>query len=195
MTAKQSLPTGGEFLYGVSVKQLQKLQKNETDPKAAKRLLVFIKRKEGMSIRGICALMNMSYTSVRNWLLRAVYMGIKGRYDEMRPGMECKLDDSQLERLRADLIDGPQKCGFNSGAWTARLVAIHVKKKYDVTYTYGGMYDLLKRIGFSCRKPRPKHPKSASKSEQKVFKKKLDWLYDTIPRKDTQYLQKMNPRT
>ena len=172
MTAEKPLPTGSKFLYGTSVERLKEMQRSEKDPKAAKRLLVFIKRKGNMSIRKICDLMNMSYTTVRQWLWRATDMGLKGRYDKVRPGMQCKLDDSQLECLRADLIAGPQKCGFTSNVWTARLVLIYVKKKYGVMYANSGMYDLLHRIGFSCKKPRPRHPKAASESEKKAFKRR-----------------------
>ncbi len=136
MTAEKSLPTGSKFLYGTSVGRLKKMQRNEKDPKAAKRLLVFIKRKGNMAIRKICDLMNMSYTTVRQWLWRATDMGLQGRYDNVRPGMPCRLDDSQLKCLRADLIAGPQKCGFMSNVWTARLVLIHQKLKMYPLHTF-----------------------------------------------------------
>ena len=168
------MPAGSMFLPGTSKTCLQQIQRKETDPKAARRLLVFLRRKEGMSIRQICAVMNMPYTTVRNWLVRAVQLGLSGRYDEARPGAQCKLNDRQLAQLRQELISGPRSCGFESGVWTAPLAMVHVRRRYGVQYAEGGMYDLLRRIGFSSRKPRPRHPKSASKSQIKAFKKKPD---------------------
>lgn len=53
-----------------------------------------------MSIRSICASMNMSYTPVRNWLLHTAHVGIKGNYDEVRLEAQGMLDDSQSKRLQ-----------------------------------------------------------------------------------------------
>jgi len=41
-----------------------------------------------------------------------------------------------------------------------------------VEYRTVSMYDILHRLGFSCRKPRPKHPESASEPGKRAFKKK-----------------------
>jgi len=74
-------------------------------------------------------------------------------------------------RLRGDLIAGPRSCGFESGMWTAKLLIPHIKKKYGVEYRTGGIHYLLHSMGFSSRKPRPKHPKSASEFEKNGLKK------------------------
>jgi len=51
-------------------------------------------------------------------------------------------------------------------------VAEHVRRRFGVEYRTVSMYDILHRLGFSWRKPRPKHPKSASESAKRAFKKK-----------------------
>ena len=56
--------------------------------------------------------------------------------------------------------------------WTAPVIMRHVKNRFGVEYSSGGMYHLLRRMGFSWQAPRPLHPKSASKEEQEEFKKK-----------------------
>lgn len=185
MVKKSGIPTGSEFLPGTSKKYLQEARKREADPKAANRLLAYIKRKERMSIRRIGSTLELPYSTVRGWLVRAVRDGIAGRYDEQIPGRPCKLDERQLEQLKEDLTAGPQACGFGSGVWTAPLVVIHVRKKYGVEYVQRGMYDLLVRLGFSCRKPRPRHPDSASESEREEFKKKLGPPSGITPRRNT----------
>jgi len=45
-------------------------------------------------------------------------------------------------------------------------------RRFGVEYRTVSMYDILHRLGFSWRKPRPKHPKSASESAKRAFKKK-----------------------
>ncbi len=47
------------------------------------------------------------------------------------------------------------------------------------------IYDILHRMGFSSRRPWPRHPESASESAQTAFKKKLEGMWDTMPQGDT----------
>ncbi len=172
MKGKKELPTGTAFLYGIASKdELFRMHKSEKDAKAAIRLLAYHMRKCGASIYDIAEKLSRPYGTVRYWLVRAHKHGLEGRFD-IKHGAPCRLDKKQLERLRADLIKGPDNCGFKATTWTGPLVIAHVKKKFGITYAETSMYDLLHRIGFSCRKPRPKHPKSASESEKKEFKKK-----------------------
>ena len=179
------IPSGGRFMRGISKTYLQQCHRTEKDPKARDRLLAYAMRKDGLSIRQIGARLNRPYSTIRDWLVRAVGRGMMGRYDEARPGPPCKLDAAQLARLVDELTAGPRSCGFESGVWTAPLVVEHVRRRYGVRYAVTSMYDLLRRIGFSCKKPRPKHPKSASKSQIKAFKKKLGLQPDTTQEKDT----------
>ncbi len=175
MTVKDPVvPKGKKFLSGISRARLLEMRKTEKDPKAADRLLAFALRKEGKSIRDIGKVFGKQYSTIRDWLLRAVQVGLAGRYDLVHDGAPCRLDPEQLEQLHADLLAGPTGCGFESGAWTAPLVAIHVKKRFGVDYAPVSMYDILHKIGYSCRKPRPKHPKSATKPRKRAYKKKVE---------------------
>lgn len=171
------------------------MHKKEKDPKAANRLLVYIKRKDGLSIRQICAQMNISYSTIRDWLVRAVAGGLDYRYDEVRPGPQGKLDDRQLEQLKKELIAGPRSCGYESGLWTGPLLADHIRKEYGVQYIANSVREMMHRMGFSCKKPRPRHPKSASELQKKAFKKKQKTRQGTMPKKDTLSLQKTSHRT
>ncbi len=72
--------------------------------------------------------------------------GFGGICDETRPGASCKLTPEQLRQLRTDLIAGPDRCGFESSLWTARLLIVHVGKKFGAMYASSGMYDLLHRM-------------------------------------------------
>jgi len=169
---ESSIPAGRHFLPGNTVESMRAKQLGEEDPRAAERLLAYIMRKKGMSIRQICAALNRPYPAVRDRLVRAVQLGVGGRYDISNPRTPDRLDAAQLGQLKADLIAGPQSCGFKSGTWTARLVAEHVRRRFGVEYRTVSMYDILHSMGFSCRKPRPKHPEPASESAKRAFKKK-----------------------
>ncbi len=170
------IPIGGKFLPNVSAPSLLERYKNETDSKAAARLMAYIRRKKGDSIRQIARQLGRGYSTIRDWLIRAMQLGIQGRYDIKRPGTKMWLDagqlkqvradliagstnsgtlpslSMQLKQVRADLIAGPRSCG-ESEVWTAPLLAVHIKKKYKVGYAVSSVYKILHRIGFSCRKP------------------------------------------
>ena len=169
--------TGSRFLPGRSIKYLQEMHRNEENPKAAIRVLAYIMRKEGKSIYDIGKALNKSPFTVRNWLTRVTLHGLGRRYDLKKTGAPPKLTIKQFAELRQNLIDGPRSCGFESGVWTAPLLINHIRAKYGVEYTDGGIYHILQRLGFSSKTPRPKHPKSASKAKKKVFKKKAKaWI-------------------
>ena len=80
------IPADKRFLAGISSERLRAIHKEEKDPKAADRLLAYAMRKEGMSIRQICGALNRSYSTVRDWLMRAMQMGPDGRYDILNAG-------------------------------------------------------------------------------------------------------------
>lgn len=172
MNAKDSqIPADGRFLAGTSSARLRRMHREEKDPKAADRLLAYAMRKEGMSIRQICRALNRPYSTIRDWLRRAMQMGPDGRYDVLNDGAPNKLRPEQQEALRADLISGPRSCGFEAGTWTAPLLAEHIRRRFGVHYATVSVYDILHRMGFSCRRPRPRHPKSAPRQAMAWFKK------------------------
>ena len=176
MKSKELIPKGMGFLPGTSKSYLLKCHKIETDPKIRDKLMAYALRKDGMSIRNIGKTLNRPYTTINDWLLRAVQLGILGRYEVMQEGRPCRLNPKQLAQLYADIKAGPNECGFESKVWTCRIIVIHVKKKFGVQYTERGMYNLLDRLNFSCKKPRQKHPKSASRQAINKFKRESNAL-------------------
>jgi len=196
MTVSDSIiPAGGRFLPGHGVAGLRRRHGEEKDPVTALRLLAYAKRKEGMTVRRICADIGRPYTTVRGWLVRAARRGIAGRHDEVRPGTRCRLDESRLARLRDDLIAGPHSCGPGSGMWTAKLLIPHIRKKYGVEYRTSGIHYLLHGMGFSSRKPRPRHPEPASEPEKRAFKKKQGRAQGTTLTGDTPSWRPTSPPT
>ena len=151
MKSKELIPKGMGFLPGTSKSYLLKCHKIETDPKIRDKLMAYALRKDGMSIRNIGKTLNRPYTTINGWLLRAVQLGILGRYEVMQEGRPCRLNSKQFAQLYADIKDGPNKCGFESEVWTCRIIVIHVKKKFGVQYTERGMYNLLDRLNFSSK--------------------------------------------
>jgi len=102
---ESSIPAGKHFLPGTTAESMRAKHRDEEDPKAAERLLAYIMRKKGMSIRQICAALNRPYSTVRDWLVRAVTLSRK-RFHSFGAlvdgGFECRLCD----RLNGDSFTG-----------------------------------------------------------------------------------------
>lgn len=172
--SNQRLPKGEDFMPNVTDDAIRRMRKKEKSANACLRLHACWFRKKGYTLRQIGDVLDTPFCTVADWLRRMHRMGLEGRYPDKQPGAECKLNSTQLEYLREDLIAGPDKCGFESGMWTVPLVIAHTRKKFNIEYKASGMLFLLHRMGFAWRKPRPRHPKAPTQEEIKEYKKKLD---------------------
>ena len=165
------VPTGNQFMKGTSINFLRKVCKTERNAKAKIRLKAAILRKQDMTYSQICVSLDILPSTLSYWLNRMNIEGVTASHHRIHPGAQSFLSVNQLVSLKKELITGPEKFGFNQYVWSTRMIIAHVQKKYHTQYTARGMTDLLHRIGFSSKKPRPTHHKSASKEEQNRFKK------------------------
>lgn len=163
--------TGNHFMKGTSINFLRKTCKKELNAKAKIRLKAAILRKQDMTYSQICASLDILPSTLSYWLNRMNIEGVTASHHRIHPGAKSFLSVNQLASLTKELVFGPQKSGFNQHVWSTRMIIQHVQKRYHTRYTARGMTDLLHRIGFSSKKPRPFHHKSASKDEIKRFKK------------------------
>lgn len=94
---------------------------------------------------------------------------VAGGFDAIVPGKargnRPKLTPEQDAQLKARLDAGPTD---EDGVCTLRgidLVRI-IKEEFGVNHTLGGIYDVLKRIGYSSLAPRPSHRKKDGQAVQ-----------------------------
>jgi transposase len=158
-------------MKGTSINFLRKTCKTELNAKAKIRLKAAILRKQDMTYSQICLSLDLVLSTLSYWLNRMNVEGVTASHHRIHPGAKPFLSVTQLTSLKKELITGPEKFGFNQYVWSTRMIIAHVQKRYHIQYTARGMTDLLHRIGFSSKKPRPTHHKSASKEEQNRFKK------------------------
>ena len=177
---KWNLPKGDQFLPDVSIDELKALHKAEKDTKARDRLLVYMARKRGDSIRKIADDFGSTYSTIRDWLVRAKD-GLGRLHDTKRLGPSRRLSAEQLAEIREDLLAGPRELGFETDMWTGKILVEHIRRKYEITFVPRTMQTLMHEMGFRHVKPRPRHPKAASNEEKKAFKKKLASLPRTGP--------------
>lgn len=183
------LPKGKKFLPAASLKELERLYKNEKNDKAKTRLLAAIHRKENESIDKIANSIHQNKRTVHEWLWKFHEDGVKAKDAKKQTGRPCKLNHGQRRKLMMQLEKGPPHSP--NGLWTSKEVRNFIHEKYGVMYGATNIWNILTEAGFSVQRPRKKHHKSASIEEIEHFKKSQGARHDTTGRKDLLWQRKM----
>jgi transposase len=176
-----NLPKGNEFLPKTTLKELENLYATEKKTKPKIRLLIAIHRKNGESIDNIAKITNQKRATAHTTLRRFQTRGINAKDAIKQTGRPAFLTFKQRKELVKQLEIGPQK--NQTGLWSTKEVKEHIHKKYGVTYTNVHVWELLKTLGFSLQRPRPRHRKTPDAQEIDRFKKKLPGWHAIIEKK------------
>ena len=126
----------------------------------------------------IAAATNMKRRTVHETLKRFIERGVAAKDSIKQDGRPPKLTARQRKKLIARLEHGPP---YNKhGLWTTKEVRELIRKEFGIKYTQGYVWELLRAVGFSIQRPRPKHYQTASKEDVEHFKKRLKCWRDTI---------------
>jgi len=166
-----NLPKGNEFLPKTTLKELETLYTAEKKAKPKTRLLCAIHRKKGASIDEIAEITNQKRATVHALLWRFQERGINAKDSIKQTGRPAFLTLKQRKELIKKLEAGPPQ--NKTALWSTKEVKQYIHKKYGVTYTNVHVWELLKALGFSLQRPRPRHRKAPDAAEIDRFKKKL----------------------
>jgi len=114
---------------------------------------------EGREAVDIARALGRSRRSVQDWAYAYRDGGVDAVQPKPRRGRTPKLPRGREAELMARLDAGPRPA---DGVCTLRgrdVVRI-LEQEFGVTYSLGGAYDLLERLGYSCLTPRPQHEKA-----------------------------------
>ena len=159
------------FLPKVSLEELEYLYATENRAKPKIRLLCAIHHKKGASIDEIADSTSLKRRTVHALLWRFQTRGISGKDSIKQTGRPAFLTLKQRKELVKQLEIGPPQ--NRTGLWSTKEVKQYIHKKYGVTYTNVHVWELLKALGFSLQRPRPRHRKAHDVAEIDRFKKKL----------------------
>lgn len=165
------LPKGEDFLPNTTLQQLETLYASENRAKPKIRLLCAIHRKRDASIDGIAEITNLKRATVHSILRRFQERGINGKDAIKQTGRPPFLTLKQRKDIVKQLEKGPQE--NRNGLWSTKEVKEYIKEKYNVEYTTVHIWELLKTLGFTLQRPRPRHHKAPDAEELERFKKKL----------------------
>lgn len=125
-------------LSTVAVGDLHNALERVSTGKAAKRLMVALAYKDGVTVDTLSERYNIPRSTVYYWLGRFEELSIEDAIeDDDRPGRPPALTAAEREQLQAELAQAPDAFGFDAAAWSTELVRDHIEEQYGVTYSDG----------------------------------------------------------
>src|SRR3954454_9609241 len=125
---------------------------------------------QGESPPTVARLFGVHVTSVHRWRRMARTPAGLAAIDQ--PGPTSRLDDAQLQRLEALLLQGAKHHGWPNELWTAARVAALLQRHFGVAYHPEHVRKILKeRLHWTSQKPRRK---ARERDDQEVERWKDD---------------------
>jgi len=114
---------------------------------------------EGEGANEIAQALGRARRSVQDWAYAYRDGGVDAVQPARRKGREPKLPREREAELMARLDAGPRP---DDGvcALRGRDVCRIIEREFGVVHTLGGIYDVLRRLGYSSLMPRPRHRKN-----------------------------------
>ncbi len=134
------------------------------------RLSAIANALDGFSRAEAARLAGMERQALRDAVLRYNAEGPDGLRDRPRSGRPEALTEGQQAALEAWVLRGPAPERDGVSAWRLVDIRARAEKAYGVRYSGWGMSRLLKRLGLSRQKTRPRHP-GGSAAERAAFEK------------------------
>jgi transposase len=101
----------------------------------------------------IVASLGCGLSTVQLWRKIVREQGIEALAPKPRPGRTPKLNAKQLAKLKRLLKKGATKFGYANAIWTSRRVRQLIKDQFDVSYSKAQTCRILRKIGYSPKKP------------------------------------------
>ena len=133
--------------------------RREPDAKQRDRYRAVLLAMEGLEGGEIALRLGRSPRFVDEWVGRYRRGGLAALRPRKQPGRRPKLTPRQEEQLKARLDAGPRDCD-GVCSLRGRDVCKIIEQEFGVVHTLGGIYDVLRRLGYSSLVPRPRHRKN-----------------------------------
>lgn len=134
-------------LSTVTVEDLHDALKTAATGKAAKRLMIALAYKDGVSVETLSDRYAIPRSTVYYWLDRFEQLPIDDAVeDDERPGRPPELTAEERDELQIDLVQSPQTFGFDAESWSVETVHEHIRHEYGVEYSYGHVRRLLRTL-------------------------------------------------
>ena len=145
---------------------LDELVRREADAKQRDRYRAVLLAMDDLEGDEIALRVGRSPRFVDEWVGRYRRGGVGALRPRKQPGRRPKLTPQQEGQLKARLDAGPRDSD-GVCALRGRDVCRIIEREFGVVHTLGGIYDVLRRLGYSSFVPRPRHRKNDPEAMRK----------------------------
>ena len=145
---------------------LDDLVRREADAKQRDRYRAVLLAMDELEGDEIALRVGRSPRFVDEWVGRYRRGGVEALRPKKQPGRRPKLTPQQEGQLKARLDAGPRDSD-GVCALRGRDVCRIIEREFGVVHTLGGIYDVLRRLGYSSLVPRPRHRKNDPEAMRK----------------------------
>src|SRR6476660_1923845 len=145
---------------------LDELVRREADARQRDRYRAVLLAMDELEGDEIALRLGRSPRFVDEWVGRYRRGGLGALRPRKQPGRRPKLTPRQEEQLKARLDAGPRDSD-GVCALRGRDVCRISEQEFGVVHTLGGIYDVLRRLGYSSLMPRPRHRKNDPEAMRK----------------------------
>ncbi len=152
-----------------TIEELYTRYRMETEVRMARRIQGVWLARRGRTCSEIMEITGAARRTVQTWAAKYNAGGLGALLDRPRSGAPTKLSATIEHEIRRRIEAGPTEADPVS-VFTAPAIRDLIERDYGVLYSLTGLYDWLRRMGFSYLAPRPRHEKS-DPATQAQFKK------------------------
>ena len=139
---------------------LEERIRRERNAKQRDRYRAVLLAMDGLEGDEIAERLARSPRFVDEWAARYRSGGIAALIPKKQPGRPPKLTPQQEQLLKARLDAGPSDADDGICTFRGKDVCRLIEQEFGVVHTLGGIYDVLRRLGYSSLAPRPRHRKN-----------------------------------
>jgi transposase len=150
--------------------ELRALARRERSGRVSSRMLAIANALEGMSRADSARLAGMERQALRDAVVRYNAEGIAGLHDRPKSGRPLRLTPGQVEKLIAHVLAGPKPERDGISSYTLPDLCVWVERRFKVRYEESGMSRLVRRLGLSWQKARPRHPRGDAEAQAELKK-------------------------
>ena len=149
-----------------SAGELRALARREKDPRAVSRLYAIAHALEGKSRAEAARLAGMERQALHDAVVRYNTEGLAGLHDRPKGHARPVLSDDESAMLKQLVLAGPDLARHGRTEWTLPALAEEIAQRWDKRLHPASLSRVLRRLGLSKQKTRPRHPQANAEAQQ-----------------------------
>jgi transposase len=145
--------------------RLQEASRQYRNTRTWPRVQAILLAKQGDTAPQIARALGFSRRAVQAWVAAYNHDGLDALPDRPHPGRAPTLPRDQEDAFLGR-IDAPPCPEDGACEWRGADIRRLLERQFGASYTLGGVYKLLHRLGYSDLMPRPQHPETHPEAQE-----------------------------